>query len=136
MSTAPNNHLRVEQRQHQRLTMKMSVHFETDEDLFEVTAHDVSPGGVFVRTDRQVERNDRVVIFLIHPQDPDEEIMVQGCVVRHGQDAQGRPGVGVAFNACSARKIERLVEFINSAVDGRQPAAPPQAPAHAASEVA
>jgi type IV pilus assembly protein PilZ len=105
-------------RQHQRFEARIRVRFGSMEAMNEEYAHNISHGGIFIRTSRPKKLQEKVKIILTHPVTA-EEMILEGEVVRVVEEAEskrtGQPaGMGVRFLATDNYTLDQLAHFIRA----------------------
>jgi type IV pilus assembly protein PilZ len=105
-------------REHRRYEARIRVRFGSLEALIEEYTHNISHGGIFIRTRNPKKLNERVKVILAHPQSGEEMIM-DGEVVRvvsdHESQVTGQPpGMGVRFLTMDKYTRDQLSAFINA----------------------
>lgn len=105
-------------RQHERFEAKIRVRFGSMEALLEEYAHNISHGGIFIRTKSPKKINDKLKLILTHPRTK-EEIYLEGEVVRTVQADESvrtrQPaGMGIRFLSMDDYTKGQLEAFINS----------------------
>ena len=103
-------------RKHKRYQAKLRVRFGSLEALREEYTHNISHGGIFIKTRNPKRMGDRLRLILIHPQ-TGEELELEGEVVRVVDEkeaaATGQPlGMGVVFVNQEEEIQARLRSFI------------------------
>jgi type IV pilus assembly protein PilZ len=106
----------LERRKHPRVEARIRVKFGSVDALVEEYTHNISHGGIFIRTKKPRKLNDKVKIILSHPE-TGEEMMLDGQVVRVVGDEEakstGHPtGMGVYFLAMDNYTKDQLEAFI------------------------
>jgi type IV pilus assembly protein PilZ len=104
-------------REHRRYDTRIRVRFGSLEALFEEYSHNLSHGGIFIRTSNPKPLQEKLKIILTHPV-TQEEILLEGEVVRlvtvdDAQKTGQPPGMGVRFDDLDQFAIEQLQAFIN-----------------------
>jgi len=104
-------------RDHPRIETRIRVKFGSVDALIEEYTHNISHGGIFIRTKKPKKLNDRVKIILSHPE-TGEEMILDGQVVRVVNDKEakstGHPtGMGVYFLSMDNYTKDQLEAFIN-----------------------
>ena len=105
-------------RKHQRHQTRVRVRFGSLEALMEEYSHNISHGGIFIRTIKPKKLNERLKIILAHPETGDEMIL-DGEVVRIVSEDEAKktgqpPGMGVKFLARDKYTQDQLQGFISS----------------------
>ena len=105
-------------REHQRFESKIRVKFGSVEALKEEYTHNISHGGIFIRTKTPKALREKMSIILQHPGNK-QEIILEGEVVRvvnqEDSDKTGHPiGMGVKFDVVDENTRKQLDSFINS----------------------
>ncbi|MCA9563232.1 MAG: PilZ domain-containing protein, partial [Myxococcales bacterium] len=84
-------------REHIRFKTEFKVRIPDVEQLQEFLTRDISAGGIFLSTDRELEIGNRVQVLVIHPE-TQEEFALAGEVVRVSDGGGGEPaGLGIKF---------------------------------------
>ena len=104
-------------REHRRYETRIRVRFGSLEALMEEYSHNLSHGGVFIRTSNPKPLNEKLKIILAHPV-TQEEMILDGEVVRivtveEAQKTGQPPGMGVRFDNLDKFAIDQLQAFIN-----------------------
>jgi len=108
----------MERRKHKRYESRIKVRFGSLEALKEEYMHNISHGGIFIRTSRPKKLREQIKILLVHP-DTGKEMELEGEVVRVvGEEEAGKtgqpPGMGVRFTDLNNETKDALATFINS----------------------
>jgi uncharacterized protein (TIGR02266 family) len=101
--------MRVEHRAHARVAVAVNIGMETSSHFFSGLAGDLSEGGVFVQTYRDLPVGSEVEVSFALPL---REFTAHGCVRWHraGSDSSP-PGVGISFEALHAEDREAIQAF-------------------------
>jgi len=105
-------------REHRRYEAKIRVRFGSREAMIEEYTHNISHGGIFIRTRKPKDLHERVKIILSHPVTR-EEMVLDGEVVRVVREKESAAlhhpsGMGVRFLTMDKYTREQLEAFINS----------------------
>ena len=105
-------------REHQRFEVKIRVRFGSLEALVEEYTHNISHGGIFIRTKNPKKLHERLKIILTHPVSG-EEMILDGEVVRAVNPEESKktghpPGMGVHFLSRDKYTMDQLAAFINA----------------------
>lgn len=97
------------------LRMEVKVYFDKLDQLVLMYSRDISKGGVFLRTDAQLEVGQVIELRLIHPNSR-EEFTLHGVVRRNVRDAaaQGQRGIGIEFVELDEHRRTVLWDFVVS----------------------
>jgi uncharacterized protein (TIGR02266 family) len=92
---------KVDRRQHPRYEAKIRVRFGSLEALIEEYSHNISHGGIFIKTNNPKKLGEHLRIILTHPQNG-QELTLDGEVIRIVTQLQAQqighpPGMGVLF---------------------------------------
>jgi type IV pilus assembly protein PilZ len=102
-------------RQHLRFETRIRVRFGSREALFEEYSHNISHGGIFIRTNTPKAMGEPLKIILTHPV-TGHELQLEGEVVRVVTEAQAEeghpPGMGVRFLNLDRSSIEQIKAFM------------------------
>jgi type IV pilus assembly protein PilZ len=103
-------------RSHPRIETRIRVKFGTMDALIEEYTHNISHGGIFIRTKKPKKLNDKLKIILSHPESG-EEMILDGQVVRVVGDAEAKrtghpPGMGIYFLSLDKYTKGQLKAFI------------------------
>jgi uncharacterized protein (TIGR02266 family) len=99
----------IEHRTHHRVKLEVDVGMHSDSHFFTGLSGDLSEGGVFVATYRDVPIGSKLELDLPLP---DGTVQVHGVVrwTRPGSD-DTKPGIGVAFEALQDEVRTRIAKF-------------------------
>jgi uncharacterized protein (TIGR02266 family) len=105
-------------REHRRFEARIRVRFGSTEAMIEEYTHNISHGGIFIRTQKPKNLHERVKIILTHPR-TNEEMILDGEVVRVVQEKESAAlrhpsGMGVRFLTIDKYTRDQLAAFINS----------------------
>lgn len=109
---------RLGRRKHERHQTKIRVRFGSLEAMLDEYSHNISHGGIFIRTVKPKKINERLKIILTHPE-TGEEMILDGEVVRTVSEDDAKktgqsPGMGVKFLAKDKYTQDQLQAFITS----------------------
>jgi uncharacterized protein (TIGR02266 family) len=105
-------------RRHERFETRIRVKFGSLEALMEEYSHNISHGGIFIRTNAPKKLHEKLKIILTHPE-TGEEMILDGEVVRvvspeeAGQTSHP-VGMGIKFLSLDGYTSDQLSAFINS----------------------
>ncbi|MFO8057041.1 MAG: TIGR02266 family protein [bacterium] len=108
----------MERRKHKRYESRIKVRFGSLDALKEEYMHNISHGGIYIRTERPKPLREQIKIVLVHPQ-TGKEMELAGEVVRlvdkeeAGKTGQP-PGMGIRFTQMDRETMDKLSAFINS----------------------
>ncbi len=105
-------------REHQRYETKIRVRFGSREALAEEYTHNISHGGIYIRTKSPKKLREKLIIILTHP-DTGAEMELEGEVVRVVSEDEsyrtGQPaGMGIRFLTMGHDTKAQITAFINS----------------------
>ncbi len=105
-------------RDHERYEAKIRVRFGSLEALKEEYTHNISHGGIFIRTNKPKEMHEKLRVILTHPE-TGEEMIMEGEVVRvveakEAEAANHPAGMGIKFLSMDKHTRAQLSSFINS----------------------
>lgn len=108
----------MERRKHKRYESRIKVRFGSMDALKEEYMHNISHGGIFIRTSRPKPLREKIKILLVHP-DSGKELEMDGEVVRVVDENEakktGQPaGMGIRFADVSKETMDKLAGFIYS----------------------
>lgn len=115
----------IDRRRHTRVEAKIRVRFGSMEALMEEYTHNISHGGIYIRTPHPKPLGERINIILTHPQSG-QEMVLEGEVVRVVTEADAErthqpPGMGVRFLAMDKYTLNQLQAFISSSQQSKDP---------------
>jgi uncharacterized protein (TIGR02266 family) len=99
-------------RRFERHRAELELLVATVEQLHTLYSHDISKGGMFIRTDLALPPGERLLVRVVHPE-TGESFALEAVVRRASTDPRLR-GLGVEFVNMDERARERLFEFIRS----------------------
>ncbi len=107
-----------DRRSDQRYRGKIKVRFGSRQALVEEWTHNISHGGIFIKTSKPRSLGEKLVLILVHP-DSGESLSLEGEVVRvvsaENAAATGQSaGIGLKFLYIDRELREKLSDFINS----------------------
>ena len=83
-----------DQRRSPRYPVKLEVRFRSARDLLDEHATNISKGGLFVRTPRKLDLDERVALSI---RLPNGQALTASARVAHVHAGPGEPGVGLEF---------------------------------------
>jgi uncharacterized protein (TIGR02266 family) len=105
----------AERRQHERLACGFDVEFLGDSHFITGIAEDLSEGGIFVATYHSLPIGTPVTIGFEHSGGRRVEIRGEvRWVRREREDAESRPGVGIAFTDLAPEALACIAEFLGA----------------------
>ncbi len=113
---APDTVVDKVRRNEVRYSAPFKVRMPNVEKLHEFMTRDISAGGIFLRTKREVEVGTEVTVNIIHPE-TEQEFALAGSVVRMHHDDSGKPsGLGIKFTGLDDDTTAELRQFVISGV--------------------
>jgi len=104
-------------RRHERYQARIRVKFGSKKALIEEYTHNISHGGIFIKTEKPRALGEKLRITLIHPESG-EEIFFDGEVVRvvtPEEATSNQPaGMGIKFSSLDVHARAQLNSFISS----------------------
>jgi len=109
---------KVDRREHERYEARIRVKFGSREAMMEEYSHNISHGGIFIRTEKPKKMGEKLKVILTHPE-TGEEMILKGEVVRVVKPEKASqtgqpPGMGIKFVDIDKHTRAQLDSFINS----------------------
>lgn len=107
-----NSKQSVERREHERVPALLTVFYgDGVEPMNRATSADISPGGLFVKTDHPLDTGKKILLY-IYLTDTEKPVMADCEVAWCQKDHPIKPnGMGLRFHKISWRDVERLNDF-------------------------
>lgn len=101
----------VVKREHPRFSVRFAVRPRTFDELMTMYSRDVSRGGMFLATQKQLEVDTELQLDIKHPEA--EQTFSIEAVVRRVSEGKS-PGIGVEFHKLGDRERDAFYEFIHA----------------------
>ena len=100
------------------LRLRLLFRREDSAYFYETTADNISVGGVFIETRRQLLETDTPVLLMLTDEKIGENLPLQGRVAwvrEDSEDAEGPPGMGISFDDMSDEQRQALEDVLQRA---------------------